>query len=117
MKRYRRRVPRQEAGWRAKCRLDDDLSVGWAECLVLDISVVGVGVEVSGPLPNDLIGRRIEIEVQPPVGSSVTIHILAEVRNTTPGRNGGVRIGMEFVDLSDTERSILDALEMMQVAF
>lgn len=117
MKRYRRRVPRQEAGWPGKCRLDDDLSVGWAECLVLDISVIGVGVEVSGPLPSDLVGRRIEIEVHPPVGSSVAIHMVAQVRNTTPGRTGGVRIGMEFVDLSDTERSILDALEMMRVPF
>lgn len=117
MVRHQRRVPRQQVGWDGKCLLDDDPTTGWVECLVLDISVIGVGIEVFDRLPRDLIGRRIAVDVQPPNSGSMNIHMVGEVRNTGPGRNGGVRVGMEFVDLNDTERSILDALEMMQIAW
>ena len=87
------------------------------EPLSLGLSVLGVGLELYGAVPSDLMGSRISIEVQTLIGGAVSIQLADEVRNTAPGPRGGVRVGMEFVGLSDTERSILDTLELMQMAW
>ena len=113
----RRRVPRQSAGWSGTYVVEDEPRAGSHDCLVIDISVLGVGLELLGSVPTDLVGRRISLEVQTPVGTSVSIRLVGEVRNSAPGRLGGVRVGLEFIGLSDTERSILDALELMQIAW
>lgn len=95
----------------------DEVASAWLECSVLDISIIGVGVEVFGGLPRDLIGRRMIVDVHAGGGASVSVHMVGQIRNTGPGPHGGTRVGMEFEGLSDTERSILDALEMMHVAW
>ena len=56
---------------------------------MIDISVIGVGLELFGSPPEDLIGRRLVVEVQTPIGASVGIHLVGEVRNTAPGPDGG----------------------------
>ena len=114
---YRRRVPRQQAGWSGLYTIDLDPGSGWHDCLVIDFSVLGVGVELYGPVPTNVIGQRVVVEVRSPVGTSVSIRMAADVRNSAPGRLGGVRVGGEFVGLCDTERSILNALELMQIAW
>ena len=48
----RRRVPRQAVRWSGKCLLEDEAGAGWAECQVLDISLIGVGIEIYGRLPS-----------------------------------------------------------------
>ena len=110
-------MPRQRVAWPGKCLLQEEPAAAWVECRVLDISVIGVGIEVTGAMPRDLIGRHVTIEVNPPVGTSVMLRMLGEVRNAhgTPG--GGTRVGMQFVGLSEVERSILTVLELMQVAW
>lgn len=116
MEQLHRRVPRHEAGWPARCTLDEG-SGPWAECRVLDISVIGVGVavgvEIAGPRPRDLIGRRMVVEMENPAGTAGRLRLLGEVRNTGPGRNGGIRLGLEFADLSGSGRAVLDLLEAM----
>lgn len=111
----RRRVPRQIAGWTGKYRIEGDDPEAWHECRILDISVIGVGVELFGPViqPDRLFGRRLVVEAQTPSGESLSVRARGEVRNVGPGAEGGVRVGMEFIELSDTERSILDALVVM----
>ncbi len=84
---------------------------------MLDISVIGVGLELFGSPPEDLIGRRLTVEVQAPVGASVGIHLVGQVRNTGPGPEGGTRVGLEFVDLSETERKMLHVMELLQIVW
>jgi len=110
----RRRVPRVPAGWPGRCRIDGDLRSDWRDCTLIDISVAGVGLEVFGAVPENLIGYRLAAEVHAPIGASVSISLSGEVRNTSEGSEGGTRVGMEYVDLSDTERKILRVLELMQ---
>lgn len=111
----RRRVPRQIAGWTGKYRIEGDDPEAWHECRILDISVIGVGVELFGPVPDDdqLLGRCVVVEAQTPSGASLSVRARGEVRNVRPGAEGGIRVGMEFVELSETERSILDAFVVM----
>jgi hypothetical protein len=113
----RRRVPRQGVGWPGTYTAEGVVPTTPQECKVLDISVVGAGLEIFGMAPPDLIGRRIDVEVKTPSSGSVTIRMAGEVRNVGPGPSGGVRLGIEFIGLSDTERSILQALDFMQVAW
>lgn len=111
----RRRLPRQAAGWAGKYCVEGDDPEAWHPCHVLDISVVGVGVELFGPVSHsqDLLGRRVVVEVETPTGASLSIRARGEVRNVSSGPEGGTRVGMEFVDLTETELSILDALVVM----
>jgi PilZ domain len=112
----RRRVPRQTAGWTGKYCIEGDETEAWYECRVLDISVIGVGVELFGSIPqpaSSLLGRRVVVEAHTPAGASLSIRARGEVRNVSPGAEGGTRAGMEFIELTDNERSILDALVLM----
>jgi hypothetical protein len=76
--------------------------------------VAGVGLELFGDVPEYLIGYRLDVEVQAPIGASVSIRLVGEVKNTSEGAEGGTRVGMEYIDLSETERKILRVLELMQ---
>src|SRR5579863_2945756 len=102
--RRRRRVPRvATSGW-SGTYTDEDVA---HHCRVIDISVLGLGLELLGDVPGDLIGHRLSIEIQAPVGGSVRLRLVGRVRNVSPTKDGSTRAGLEFVDLSETERAIL----------
>lgn len=109
----RRRVPRHTAGWKGKYRVEGAGSDVWHSCRVLDISVIGMGIEMFGPVPHPtrLLGQHMVVEA--PAGSSFGIRQRGEIKNVGPGPNGGVRAGLEFVDLTEAQRSILDAIVAM----
>ena len=131
MEERRRRVPRQEAGWPGYCGFDDDPESAWYECQVLDISILGAGVEVYDPGQavlgarleifdpdeDDLIGHKITAEAQATGGGSVSIRFTGTIRDVHPGPKGSIRVGIEFLGLSDTERTMLEAMERMRVVW
>jgi hypothetical protein len=117
MKMRRRRVPRQAAGWFGKCLLEDDPHAVWAECRVVDISVLGAGIEVFGSTRPNLVGQRLGVEVQPASAASLSIHFVGEIKNVAAAPRGRVRLGMEFIDLTDSERSFVQVLEQMRMAW
>jgi hypothetical protein len=101
------------SGW-SGTYTDDDAA---HHCKVIDISVLGLGLELIGEVPADLIGHRLSIEIQAPVGNSVRLRLIGQVRNISPTKDGSTRAGLEFVDLSETERAILNTMELMKVAW
>jgi hypothetical protein len=113
----RRRLPRQAADWPGRYRFEDDPTIDEGACRVIDISRMGAGVEVFGDTPNDPIGSRLVVDVSGPAGGSIALQMAGQVRNVALGSQGGFRVGMEFVGLSDLEQAILDSLERMQVAW
>ena len=117
MQEYRRRVPRQAAGWFGQCIVEDEPAAKWAECVVLDVSVIGAGVEVLGFARRDVVGRHVTVEVPAPEGASVSIRFTGEVGHAGVTSGGGLRIGLLFLGLSESERSILAMLEHMQVGW
>lgn len=115
---FRRRVPRTSTeGWSGRYIDEDDEHTGWNECRVIDISLLGVGLELIGDTKPDLVGHQLIVQVQAPVGESVSLRLMGRVVNQRTDRDGGMRAGMEFVGLTDTERSILKVLEQMQIAW
>lgn len=117
MEQRRRRLPRENTGWPGRFRFDGDPEDRWGDCQVIDISLLGAGVLLYGTVPGRLVSRTLNIEVETPAGASITIRICGEIRHVSPGKDGGTRIGMEFTDLSDTERSILDVMSHMQIVW
>lgn len=106
----RRRAPRHRASWNGFCHIEGDGASGWRDCRVVDISMVGVGIRMQYLRPLELVGRRVSIEL-PAVGDSINIRlegVVKQVARTT--MRTMVRIGIEFDALSNTERSILEAL-------
>lgn len=113
----RRRAPRVSAGWPGKCRAEGDAVNAWSECRLIDISILGVGIEIVGAVPTDLVGRRLVVEANAPVGASVALRLIGEVRHMSSEAHGGIVVGLEFIDLSETEQKILRVMEVLDVAW
>ena len=96
----RRFLPRQFADWRGTYLVESDPERRWRDCRVVDISSAGAGVELLDPPGFPLEGRRIFLAV----------HLQGEIRHAAPGRFGGLRVGAQFVELSEAEKSYLASL-------
>jgi hypothetical protein len=105
----RRRAERQSAVWIGLCHVQGDPLDLWRDCGVFDLSAFGVGMDLRHPDAPALIGRRVSVRL--PIGLSMDMTLTGDVRNAKEGPDGIVRIGVEFEDVSDTERSIVDLLE------
>jgi PilZ domain len=114
----RRRAPRvNTTAWIGRYTVEDDPGLLSRECRVIDISILGLGLELFGEVTEDMIGRRLVVQVGAPAGESVSLRLVGEVRNLVAGQYGGTRAGLEFTDLSEAEREILKAMELLKVAW
>ena len=105
----RRRAERQSAVWIGLCHVQGDSLDLWRDCGVFDLSALGVGMDLRHRDASDLVGRIVSVRL--PIGVSMDMTLTGEVKNARGGPDGIVRIGVEFADVSDTERSIVDLLE------
>ena len=112
----RRRVPRVSTEHRpGKYLVRDEQFSGWRECVVLDLSHLGVGLQVVGEAHPELIDRSIQVEVEVGESSTTSLRLTGMVRNLSPGKRGGTRIGVEFIGLSEREQAILKTMEYLDV--
>ena len=115
---HSRKVPRKVVDWSGTYITEHREGAVWQKCSVVDISVLGVGVKLFGSVPSDLMGHRVAVEVQTPMGAFVSIHMSGDVRSVAPAKSdGSVRVGLEFGGLSPTEKSVVDTLEAMQMVW
>lgn len=105
----RRRADRQAAVWIGLCHVEGEPADEWRDCGVFDVSALGVGMDLRYPDSSDLLRRHISVRL--PVGASVDMTLTGEVRNVKAGPDGIVRAGIEFVELSEAEGSLVDLLE------
>jgi len=106
----RRRVRRQAARWMGRCHIENEPSDLWRECAIIDVSTLGVGIDLWYPDPVELLGlwqdgelrldarRRITVQLQS--GHSVYVPAEGEVRNAGTAADGIVRAGIEFVGVT-----------------
>jgi len=118
MSEHRRRLPRQEADWPGRYTIEGTGDRRWGSCVVVDISVLGAGLELFGAAPRDsVVGSDLLVEVQTPAGASITLQIMGKILYLIPGKQGGTRVGIAFQSLSRTEAAILDVLENMHAVW
>jgi hypothetical protein len=108
----RRRLHRQPAGWAASYQLAGESAAGWRECRVVDISMLGIGITFEHPDPTALSGRLISVNL-PGDGSCVNVRLEGEIKNATVTMSRDLRIGIEFIRLSETEQAITAVLSVM----
>jgi hypothetical protein len=96
----RRLLPRQFADWAGTCMIEDDPERGWRDCRVVDISSAGVGIELVNAPPALREGSCIFL----------AIHLRGVVRHAGTTKHGRLRLGAQFVDLSEEEREYLESV-------
>jgi|HubBroStandDraft_5_1064220.scaffolds.fasta_scaffold523541_2 hypothetical protein len=109
--------PVATTGWLGACILEGDSRAGSGDCRVIDISVIGVGLELFGAVTEYLIWRRTVVHVSVSVGSSVSPSSGCGSQGHDSETTRQVRVGLEFVDLSETERAIIDVIEKLGAAW
>ncbi len=108
----RRRLHRQSVGWAASYRLAGEPDGAWRDCRVVDISMLGLGITFDHPNPSELSGRLISVNL-PGDGSCVNVRLEGEIRNATATMGRDIRVGIEFIRLSETEQAITAVLSVM----
>lgn len=102
--------------WHGRCSVEDDPRVEWTDCQVVDISLIGAGIDVWSDCPPDLQGSRLVVEVRPPRGGSVLVRFSGVVTRVTRESAFHSRVGLEFADLSTAEETVLTLLDQMHRA-
>jgi PilZ domain len=106
----RRRVAREPAGWLGRYTVVGRPELGWGECRVLDVSPVGVGLELFGPWPRDGVDAELRVCLDPVSNPDHEgVPLPATVRNASAGRFGFLRVGIEFVALDAGQREFLNS--------
>ncbi len=74
--------------------------------------MLGLGITLDYPDPEDLMGHLISVNL-PGDESVVNVRLEGEITYVTPSINGGIRVGIGFVPLSETEQAIASVLSVM----
>lgn len=108
----RRRLHRRPAGWAASYQLAGEQTAGWRDCRVVDISMLGLGITFDHPDPSELAGRLISVNL-PGDGSCVNVRLEGQIKNASVTISRDIRVGIEFIRLSETEQAITAVLSVM----
>ncbi|HXQ59327.1 MAG TPA: PilZ domain-containing protein [Acidimicrobiales bacterium] len=103
----KRLLPRNFIDWRGQYMIEDDPEASWRECRVIDVSTFGAGLELVDATPDETAGRSIVL----------ADNLRGEVRHAIPAKSNGVRVGIEFVDLTEAEQTYLTSLVQLQAAW
>jgi hypothetical protein len=81
----------------------------WRDCEVIDVSIFGLGLTFIHPQPWDLVHRRIFVDISA-IGDAVNIRLEGEIKDAAFTLEGDIRVGIEFVGLSQAELAITAVL-------
>ena len=70
------------------------------------------GSRSDHPNPSELSGRLISVNL-PGDGSCVNVRLEGEIKNATVTMSRDLRVGIEFIGLSETEQAITAVLSVM----
>jgi hypothetical protein len=96
----RRLIPRQPADWRATYLIEGEDHERWRDCRVIDISSLGAGLELLGTTPDEIADHEL----------IVAVYWRTKVKNSRPGNAAGLRVGTQFLDLTERESAYVDSL-------
>jgi hypothetical protein len=102
--RLRRLLPRQFTDWHGRFMVEGDPDERWRACRVVDVSTLGAGLELFDITPEEMDGRSIILSVDNE----------EEVRDEVADRADGLRVGIQFEDLTDDESAYVRSLVGLQ---
>jgi hypothetical protein len=100
----RRGAPRQFTAWRARYLFQGDAPNHWHECQVIDVSATGAGLLLTDATAVQVRNRRLVI----------SLHLPATVMNVIETESG-LRVGTEFLEISDEERAEIRKMAQLGV--
>jgi hypothetical protein len=102
--RLKRLLPRQFADWHGRYMIEDDPNECWRPCRVVDVSTLGAGLELFDVTAEEMAGKSIILSVD----------LKGEVKHTVAAREDGLRVGIQFEDLTSTESDYVKSLVKLQ---
>ena len=102
--RLRRLLPRQFTDWHGRYMIEGDPDEFWRPCRVVDVSTLGAGLELFDTTPDEMAEQRIILSVD----------LRGEVKHAMAASPDGIRVGIQFEDLSANERAYIRSLVRLQ---
>lgn len=109
----RRRASRLSAGWPSNYRILDEerpfsLVDDFEACELRDLSMDGAGIRLAeGELA---IGDQVELDLRLGAQQLASIKLRGRVRHTSADADGKPRAGLEFLEIGQLERALLQRL-------
>ena len=108
-KERRRRNRHSVAGWTGRYRLEG--ASGWRDCTLVDVSESGAGFEAFMLATDAVSLSTAELELVDGSGAGEdAIRLRGQVRHLTRSSEGHVRVGVEFLGLTELEGRLLGML-------
>ena len=102
--RLRRLLPRQFTDWHGRYMIEDDPDERWRPCRVVDVSTLGAGLELFDTTTEEMADRSIILSVD----------LRGEVKHAVEARTDGIRVGIQFEDLTEIESDYVRSLVRLQ---
>jgi hypothetical protein len=83
---------------------------GWRDCTLVDVSGTGAGFQAYMLATDAVQLSTAELELIDASGGEGRIRLRGQVRHLTRSDEGHVRVGIEFVGLTELERRLLEML-------
>ena len=108
-KERRRRNRHSIAGWTGRYRLE--AASGWRDCTLVDMSETGAGFQAFMLATDAVSLSTAELElVDGSSAGEAKIRLRGQVRHLTRSPEGHVRVGIEFLGLTELEGRLLGML-------
>ena len=108
-KEQRRKQRRALNRWSGRYRLE--AAAGWRECTLVDISATGAGFDAFMLRSDAVLSTVAELEItEPSGGPDASIRLRGTIRHLTRSPEGHIRVGIEFLELTELESQLLGML-------
>ncbi len=108
MKRFGRdRAPRRDVAIRAHVVPDGDPGAAWRQCTIVNLSLTGAALDL---VPPPMLPNRLVVQLELGEGHGVMgVQLKGEIRHVDVHASH-VRVGLEFVELTGLEQTVLGGL-------
>jgi hypothetical protein len=105
------RVSSRDVEWTTRYWLEGSSDRQWRVARVLTVSKDGLAVELFATTYEEVRAHRVVLEVRVP---PAVLHIRGDVMHADHGSQGGVRVRLQFVNLSVVERDLIESLLLVE---
>lgn len=107
------RVSSRDVEWTTRYWLEGSSDRQWRVARVLTVYEMGLVAELFATTSEEARAHRVVLEMRVP---PAVLHIRGDVMRTDHGSQGGIRIRLQFVNLSVVERDLIESLLLVEDA-
>ena len=107
------RVASRDVEWTTRYWLEGSSDRQWRVARVLTVYEMGLVAELFATTSEEARAHRVVLEMRVP---PAVLHIRGDVMRADRGSQGGIRIRLQFVNLSVVERDLIESLLLVEDA-